>query len=526
MGLPVLLQKLFKSSGYGPELNDEIVSRYISVQDWSSSYDYAPATLARGSDGLLYWSIAASGPGVSAGAQDPVADAAHAYWSSVPSATPSLGDVSNAVATTEWVRDLGVAPVYLSPAGSDSNDGLSASSPVQTFARAIAVSGRIAHSGGSDGFIIAAAGSYTGNVAVDWMRLHVRCSGAITINGSISLDNQANLIFETSGAVTLNGNAVLTKQNVLSCTNAPSWTQTGGISVSNSSLFFLPSSCTASVTRNSSIAVSALGNSLCHFGPLTVTSNGGSQGIVITQNAEISVAGDLTVNVSSATNHVVSIVIDSFLFVDGNVSISTPSISSSKHSLYVAINSTAVVSGSVTVDADTSGGVLVDNNSVLRIYYDLTVSGSSSVTAALLYIASRSFANVGRKITLSASGSPNRALLVTNGSGLYNGDSSSVLDISCTSASGVNSLVDCSVSSWCIFTSLTLNGRVNNSSIYVVSLSYVQVKPTGTVSGTVTVGKRFDVNTLSFLQVGGAGLNRIPGAQAGTVSSANFSIYG
>lgn len=83
MGLPVLLQKLFKSSGYGPELNDEIVSRYISVQDWLNTYDYLVNTLVRGSDGVLYWSVQQSGPGTAAGTQDPTTDDG-TYWQSMP----------------------------------------------------------------------------------------------------------------------------------------------------------------------------------------------------------------------------------------------------------------------------------------------------------------------------------------------------------------------------------------------------------------------------------------------------------
>lgn len=82
MALPVLLQKLFKSSGYGPELNDDIVSRHISVQDWSNAYDYPVSTLVRGSNGLLYWSVTQSGPNVG-GAQDPTTDDG-TYWQAMP----------------------------------------------------------------------------------------------------------------------------------------------------------------------------------------------------------------------------------------------------------------------------------------------------------------------------------------------------------------------------------------------------------------------------------------------------------
>lgn len=80
MALPTLHRKLFRNDGYGPLLKDEVIDRHISVQDWSSAYDYPVSTLVRGSDGALYWSVAQSGPGVAAGAQDPTLDSAHAFW--------------------------------------------------------------------------------------------------------------------------------------------------------------------------------------------------------------------------------------------------------------------------------------------------------------------------------------------------------------------------------------------------------------------------------------------------------------
>lgn len=41
MALPNIFKKLFKSNGYGPELNDGIISKAISIQDWDSSYNYS-----------------------------------------------------------------------------------------------------------------------------------------------------------------------------------------------------------------------------------------------------------------------------------------------------------------------------------------------------------------------------------------------------------------------------------------------------------------------------------------------------
>ena len=54
------------------------------VWEWSALADYDTQRMVRGSDGLLYWSVAQSGPGIAAGAQDPTLDTAHAYWTAIP----------------------------------------------------------------------------------------------------------------------------------------------------------------------------------------------------------------------------------------------------------------------------------------------------------------------------------------------------------------------------------------------------------------------------------------------------------
>lgn len=55
------------------------------VWEWSSSADYDVHRVVRGSDGVLYMSIAQSGPSVVAGAKNPVNDSTHSYWSPMPS---------------------------------------------------------------------------------------------------------------------------------------------------------------------------------------------------------------------------------------------------------------------------------------------------------------------------------------------------------------------------------------------------------------------------------------------------------
>lgn len=139
MALPSIMRKLFQNDGYGPLLKDEIVSRHISVQDWSSSYDYPVATLARGGDGLIYCSVAQSGPGTAAGAKDPVLDAAQAFWSSPEVPTRPADDSSNSVATTEWVslwyaNRIVPRSYYIDPVnGDDSNTGTTSDSPFKTL---------------------------------------------------------------------------------------------------------------------------------------------------------------------------------------------------------------------------------------------------------------------------------------------------------------------------------------------------------------------------------------------------------
>ena len=89
MALPALLRKLFKSSGYGSELNDGIISKIISNQDWSNSYDYPVGVVVRGSGGVLYYSVAQSGPGTSAGAKNPAQGGNSGFWKSFGSGCPT-----------------------------------------------------------------------------------------------------------------------------------------------------------------------------------------------------------------------------------------------------------------------------------------------------------------------------------------------------------------------------------------------------------------------------------------------------
>ena len=103
MALPAILRRLFKSFGYGPELNDDLISRNIFIREWVNTYDYDAGVLARGSNGLIYMSVTASGPGTSAGAQNPVSAGA-SYWVAPKIPTAAAGDNSGLAASTAFVK--------------------------------------------------------------------------------------------------------------------------------------------------------------------------------------------------------------------------------------------------------------------------------------------------------------------------------------------------------------------------------------------------------------------------------------
>lgn len=109
------------------------------IWEWSAVADYDVNRLVLGSDGVLYWSVAQSGPTLG-GAKDPTVDSSHLYWGIIEVPTASVNNDSNDVATTRWVRTWysSIRPVtkyYVNPvSGSDENTGENQSAPAKTYA--------------------------------------------------------------------------------------------------------------------------------------------------------------------------------------------------------------------------------------------------------------------------------------------------------------------------------------------------------------------------------------------------------
>ena len=106
---------------------------------WDATVDYAANRLVLGSDGMLYWSIAQSGPNLG-GAQDPTLDTAHTYWVSPEIPTMPVDGTLKTAVNAEWVRAWDAAStvpdnLYVDAVnGDDSNSGYSSAEAKQTIA--------------------------------------------------------------------------------------------------------------------------------------------------------------------------------------------------------------------------------------------------------------------------------------------------------------------------------------------------------------------------------------------------------
>ena len=173
------------------------------VWSWSALADYAVNRVVLGSDGLLYWSVAQSGPN-NGGAQNPTTDTAHTYWSTMLMPTPLLTDESNKVATTEWVRNIAIASIYIDATnGSDSNDGLSAAESVASFSKALEI-GRSLKMYTFQ--IVPTAGTYiaeSSDIVIDGLNISIYLQGDTKFNNNIRITNSSK-VYITGDELTTN----------------------------------------------------------------------------------------------------------------------------------------------------------------------------------------------------------------------------------------------------------------------------------------------------------------------------------
>lgn len=174
------------------------------IWQWSALADYDAGRFLRGSDNSFYRAVAQNGPGTPAGAKDPTADDG-TYWIKMP----SMADIAaQNYATQTWVGSQGYAtqtwvvgklqpvPVYVDcNNGSDSNDGLTLATAVQTIAKALEITRSRT---GQTCTVFLAAGVYTEKI-------------------DINIYNASGVIFKLLGNVTLSGISIVTANAIFTC---------------------------------------------------------------------------------------------------------------------------------------------------------------------------------------------------------------------------------------------------------------------------------------------------------------------
>lgn len=442
---------------------------------WSASADYDIGRIVRGSDGLLYQSVAQSGPGLAAGAQNPTTDGG-TYWSSPSLKTMPMGDRSNAGATTEWVKDLAAAPVYLSPSGSDSNDGMTAATAVKTFAKAA----QIAMDLPQDIVVLkAAAGTYTGDLSIRTQNLSIELAGNATFNGTMNIE---------AGYVEVLGSGTLT----IAC----SATEYAVRLIGGATLDF---KCAVSV--NAAVSGDVF---VCQYNC----------------NLYFGAALSITANADGSAFYVSQAYCEFF---------DTVSISGTKVArIVLGLNSSGIIfdKGVSVTDIVTAEGIHIEGNSLC---YLTTPSGSTSTIrdgssaygSILVYSGSALFfAGAGTCSIYHKGQSWGSCIRALEGVVIVNSAlslTSSACEAFISSSNGSDVRLE---TGSCSFSGTASEGTVNcNFGSMLTILSGV------TLSGSPT-GPRFSVswNSTIFTQSGGP--NRIPGSADGTIYSSLYGLYG
>ena len=402
-----------------------------------------------------------------------------------PEIIPFASDLSSkdgsVAASTEWVKNLAVAHVYVDAAnGSDSNGGFSASDATATIGKAL----EIAFGKDSQHAVLhIAGGSYTENIELMQQQLDIVLLGNVSITGYIALESSSLFIDET--------------ENTLSISHS---------SASNPAISIMDASevhcgCSISISELKYHAINCYGS-----------------------NAWFT--RDVSITVSNSAVYVINVHDNGFVHVSGNVTVGGSSLGGG---VFYLFNGASIwIGGSCTC----AQGLMNNNTSFIAATVSsmITISGVataySSTTSRCAY-----FVNVSRSSVVSFPGGANLYHKPTSGNGTLYCSSNSVIYVNNSlniQVSNISSIIDSRRSSYIMLEGgpITLSGSITYCTANVSTNGVLQIPSDATVSGTVTGARRYSVSTGGMIAVDGAGANRIPGASAGYVNSANYGYYG
>jgi len=470
------------------------------IWEWSALADYDLQRVVRGSDGVLYCSVAQSGPGVVAGAQDPTADNG-TYWGPVPVATPAVSAGANEAVTAAWVKSIAAAPVYLDPAGSDSNDGMSASTPVQTFAKAIQIASALSQQGMR---FMVAAGTYVGNLELSNNNLVLETQGAVSISGYVEISNKASCIISGSGTLSISGYIYLYSQGFFLSERqlTINSTSSASIRIEDLSCCDLREDCLITTSNVSSCIFLSNNSFFISYKPVSVTATSVNYVFYATRLSMLRLYGNVTIGGTGNEN--------AFLITSEAVAYSSGSVVVDAGCVDKAVISMNGGAFTFAGQSNVIHGATAANTSIILLaghcYLDLT--GSATLTIHIHGTGGRIFYMFNNSCAILAGGAKLAFVFESGATARY------ILDVWLCSTFSVldNSEIDFGT------------GTVNNGTIDCTCNSLVEIATGATLSGTIT-GKRYVADFGGQIYTSGSGANRIPGSTAGTVSSTSYGYY-
>ena len=418
MALPILMRRLFRNDGYGPLLKPEII----------------------------------------------------------PFAAGLASGESDEAASTQWVRDLAAAPVYLSPSGSDSNDGMTPSTPVQTFAKAAQIAKNLPQDIVT---LSVAAGTYTGNLDIRTQSLRIELGGSVTLNGTVNVE---------AGYVEVYGSGTLTI------------------------------ACSGTV-----YAVRLIGGSTIDF-KCAVAVNAAVSGDVFICQYNCNLYFNSTLSITSDADGSAFYVSQSYCEFFDAVSISGTKVAR----IVLGLNNSGVVfdKGVSVTDIVTSEGIHIEGNSLC---YLTTPSGSASAIrdgssaygTILVYSGSAMFFSGAGTCSIYHKGQSWGSCIIAQEGVVVVNSNLSLNSSACASFISSTNRSDVRLETGsCSFSGAATDGTVNCNFVSVLTIMYGV-----TLSGSPT-GPRYTVSWNSTIFTQSAGPNRIPGSVEGHPYPELFGLYG